>query len=109
MPSSVNFKDISLLTQKSSVAGTEKIPVSDTEYLTASQIASANGLSVTQDGSDLEFSDENGYSIAVFYNGHIKTKNFDSSTALKYVLCVDEAAYTAIQNKDSGTLYLIPE
>lgn len=28
---------------------------------------------------------------------------------LKYVLCVDETAYNAIQNKDSGTLYLIPE
>lgn len=27
----------------------------------------------------------------------------------KYVLCADEAAYEAIQNKDSGTLYLIPE
>lgn len=27
----------------------------------------------------------------------------------KYVLCADEAAYNAIQNKDSGTLYLIPE
>lgn len=27
----------------------------------------------------------------------------------KYVLCADEAAYEAIQNKDSGTLYLIPK
>lgn len=27
----------------------------------------------------------------------------------KYVLCADEAAYESIQNKDSGTLYLIPE
>lgn len=27
----------------------------------------------------------------------------------KYVLCADEAAYNAIANKDSGTLYLIPE
>lgn len=27
----------------------------------------------------------------------------------KYYLCADEAAYEAIQNKDSGTLYLIPE
>ena len=32
-------KDIALLTQKGSVAGTEKIPVSDTEYVTTSQIA----------------------------------------------------------------------
>ena len=35
----VSYKDISLLTQKSSVAGTEKLPVSDTEYITPSQIA----------------------------------------------------------------------
>jgi hypothetical protein len=27
----------------------------------------------------------------------------------KYVLCQDEAAYNAITNKDSSTLYLIPE
>lgn len=27
----------------------------------------------------------------------------------KYVLCASESAYNAIQNKDSGTLYLIPE
>lgn len=32
-------KDIDLLTQKSSVAGTEKLPVSDTEYITPNQIA----------------------------------------------------------------------
>lgn len=35
----VSYKDINLLTQKSSVAGTEKLPVSDTEYITPSQIA----------------------------------------------------------------------
>lgn len=33
-----NYKDINQLTQKSSVAGTEKLPVSDTEYITPSQI-----------------------------------------------------------------------
>lgn len=35
----VTYKDIGQLTQKSSVAGTEKIPVSDTQYITPSQIA----------------------------------------------------------------------
>lgn len=34
----VTFKDINQLTQKSSVAGTEKLPVSDTEYITPAQI-----------------------------------------------------------------------
>lgn len=35
----VTYKDIDLLTQKSAVAGTEKLPVSDTEYITPDQIA----------------------------------------------------------------------
>ena len=33
----------------------------------------------------------------------------NSAGYTKYVLCTDEAAYNAITNKDSGTLYLIPE
>lgn len=32
-----------------------------------------------------------------------------SANYAKYHLCADEAEYAAIQNKDSGTLYLIPE
>lgn len=36
----VSYKDIGQLTQKASVAGTEKIPVSDTEYITPSQVVS---------------------------------------------------------------------
>lgn len=35
--------------------------------------------------------------------------NHDHTQYLKYQLCADEAAYNAIANKDSGTLYLIPE
>ena len=35
----VTYKDIDQLTQKPSVAGTEKIPVSDTQYITPNQIA----------------------------------------------------------------------
>ena len=35
------YKDIDLLTQKSSVAGTEKLPVSDTQYITTAQIAAS--------------------------------------------------------------------
>ena len=41
------YKDINLLTQKSSVAGTEKLPVSDTEYITPSQIAKLSGEQIT--------------------------------------------------------------
>ncbi len=35
----VTYKDIDQVTQKSSVAGTEKIPVTDTQYITPNQIA----------------------------------------------------------------------
>lgn len=35
----VTYKDIGQLSQKPSVAGTEKIPVSDTQYITPDQIA----------------------------------------------------------------------
>lgn len=34
----VTYKDIDTLSQKSALAGTEKIPVSDTEYITPAQI-----------------------------------------------------------------------
>ena len=34
----LTHKDINLLSQKSTIAGTEKIPVSDTEYITPAQI-----------------------------------------------------------------------
>lgn len=36
----VTYKDINQLTQKPTVAGTEKIPVSDTQYITPSQVLS---------------------------------------------------------------------
>lgn len=56
----VSYKDINQLTQKSSVAGTEKLPVSDTEYITPAQILSRgagvkrnyiDGLLVTSTGT----------------------------------------------------------
>ena len=39
MAGTITHKDINLLTQKATLAGTEKLPVSDTEYVTPSQIA----------------------------------------------------------------------
>lgn len=49
------FKDINQLSQKSVVAGTEKLPVSDTEYITPVQIAtlySGNTATVAFDWND---------------------------------------------------------
>ena len=53
----VTYKDIDLLTQKSAVAGTEKIPVSDTQYLTPAQIATSKQVHLT-DESDMPASPE---------------------------------------------------
>lgn len=39
----------------------------------------------------------------------VLTEHQSLSGYAKYVLCADEAAYNAITNKDSSTLYLIPE
>lgn len=49
---SVTYKDIDQLSQKSSVAGTEKLPVSDTQYITPSQIATSKQVHLT-DESDM--------------------------------------------------------
>lgn len=43
----VTYKDIDQLTQKSAVAGTEKLPVSDTEYITPAQIITGLQKSIT--------------------------------------------------------------
>ena len=48
----VTYKDINQLTQKSSVAGTEKLPVSDTQYITPSQIAGLVGSNFVDKSSD---------------------------------------------------------
>lgn len=47
---SVTYKDIDQLSQKSAVAGTEKIPVSDTQYLTPAQIATSKQVHLTDEG-----------------------------------------------------------
>lgn len=45
----ITYKDIDLLTQKASIAGTEKLPVSATEYITPAQIAaSAESMSAQE-------------------------------------------------------------
>lgn len=55
----VTYKDIDLLSQKSSVAGTEKLPVSDTQYITPDQIAAHKKVHLT-DESDMPASPDSG-------------------------------------------------
>ena len=60
----VSYKDIDLLSQKSPVAGTEKLPVSDTQYITPNQIASLASSGVVHTtgdetiGGDKTFTDD---------------------------------------------------
>lgn len=53
----VTYKDIDTLSQKASVAGTEKIPVSDTEYITPTQIRSGLQKTITVSTSEPTSSD----------------------------------------------------
>lgn len=68
---SVNYVDIGDLSQKSSVAGTEKLPVSETEYITPSQINAALTIDSAPKPS----------STNALQNGTITT-NFIGGTAL---------------------------
>ena len=45
-----------------------------------SRIVAQSPSSANASSTDLDISDENGYSVARFSDGHIKTKNFDSKT-----------------------------
>lgn len=123
----VTYKDIDQLSQKSSVAGTEKIPVSNTQYLTPTQIATSKQVHLSNessmpalpDASTLYLIDDDG---EVFVSTSVQSLSSsqktqartnigaaDASVTPKYVLLADEAAYTALATKDSGTLYLIPK
>ena len=125
---SVTYKDIDQLSQKSTVAGTEKIPVSDTQYLTPDQIAThkrvhledESELPASPDASTLYLIDDDDevlvstsqqsltsaqQSQARTNIGAAASSDIPSLTNYpKYVLLADEAAYTALATKDSGTL-----
>lgn len=63
--------------------------------------ATITGITTSQDGTfTITLSDGNSYIVNL---NHVHPQY------LKYELLADEAAYTALATKDSGTLYLIPE
>ena len=52
----------------------------------------------------------NGATVDTFTTNASSAKTINlGGNYVKYVLCADEAAYTSITTKDSGTLYLIPK
>lgn len=123
----VTYKDIDDLSQKSTIAGTEKLPVSDTQYITPEQIATSKRVHLTDesnmpaspDASTLYLINDSGevlvstsqQSLTSTQQSQART-NIGAADALvtpKYVLLADETAYTSLATKDSGTLYLIPK
>jgi len=95
----VTYKDIDDLSQKSSVAGTEKLPVSDTQYITPAQIATCkqvhleddSEIPVSPDANTLYLIDDDGSSLVGIRVVHLENEG-------------DMPSYP-----DSDTLYLIDE
>ena len=92
----VTFKDIDLLTQKSAPSGTEKIEVSDTQYITPNQIATLKRVHL-EDESEMPASPdpETIYLID------------DDGNSYNLVHLSDESEMPA--NPDAHTVYLIDE
>ena len=96
---SVTYKDIDLLSQKASLAGTEKIEVSDTNYITPDQIAAHKRVHLTDeselpanpDANTLYLIDDDGSSI----------------TGIRVVHLSDESEMPA--SPDANTIYLIDD
>lgn len=89
---SVTYKDIDQLSQKSTVAGTEKIPVSDTQYLTPAQIATSKQVHLTDesdmpaspDASTLYLIDDDGATASYEQTSNKVTSLSSSSTNTQY-------------------------
>lgn len=94
---SVTYKDIDQLSQKSTVAGTEKIPVSDTQYLTPAQIATSKQVHLT-DESDMPASPDASTLYLI---------DDDGSGCANIVHLEDESDMPA--SPDPDTLYAIDE
>lgn len=97
---SVTYKDIDQLSQKSTVAGTEKIPVSDTQYLTPAQIATSKQVHLT-DESDMPASPDASTLYLIDDDGSGGGGNAN------IVHLEDESEMPA--NPDPDTLYVIDE
>lgn len=87
--------------------GIDDAPTSGSHNLVESSgVASAlvSKLNVVDSEADFEIADENSYAIVEFNNGHIKTKNFDSSDPDVHV--GDEADYDYCVEDNSGNIIL---
>lgn len=96
---SVTYKDVDILTQKSSPAGTEKLPVSDTQYITPNQIATLKRAHL-EDESELPASPDPDTLYLIDDDG-------SSITGIRVVHLTDESEMPA--SPDANTIYLIDE
>lgn len=90
------FKDINQLSQKSAVAGTEKLPVSDTEYITPAQIVTLySGNTATV---DFDWNDPPDFSAIanLFEDGFIPVLATGNGTAPYFLAYIDTNAEEAI-------------
>lgn len=95
---SVTYKDIDLLSQKASLAGTEKIEVSDTNYITPDQIAAHKRVHL-EDESDLPATPDSDTLYLIDDDGSGGSSNI--------VHLEDESELPA--SPDPDTLYVIDE
>ena len=95
---SVTYKDIDDLSQKSSVAGTEKLPVSDTQYLTPAQIATCKQVHL-QDEDDMPASPDSSTLYLI--------NESDNNCVTNIVCLANENLMPA--SPDANTLYLIKD
>lgn len=99
---SVVYKDIDDLSQKSSVVGTEKIPVSDTQYITPEQIVSGKvdkSGDTMDDDATLEFTDSSGdYTIMIDPVGGTRFLNADDGFMVGVDVVSPEIRVGAIDN-----------
>lgn len=90
------FKDINQLSQKSAVAGTEKLPVSDTEYITPAQIVTLYGGNTAT--VDFDWNDPPDFSAIanLFEDGFIPVLATGNGTAPYFPAYIDTNAEEAI-------------
>lgn len=96
------------------MANIDKIILKGTDYtIVDSTVPSWAKASTkpTYNGGEVKYTGTTGNVITNNTTVDVTLRALDTAvnTRLKFQLCADEATYNAITNKDSGTLYLIPE
>lgn len=111
---SVTYKDIDLLSQKASLAGTEKIEVSDTQYITPDQIAALkrvhledeSEMPVSPDSDTLYLIDDDGSGGGGTYTLPIASSSTLGGIKVGTGLSIDST--TGVLSSTGGSSYTLP-